>query len=311
MRKSVLLLLLCSSLLVLTACPPDPGTPSIPPPGYSDFRIHTVKELVPPNYTVYDDPNVETYGSVMDICPVNSVKDLAPGQTNEHGFRDVFGACKGYWQMVRHTLVFPSLGCQRPVNKYYHTEQNGIYQLPCEDYYPALILTPSPINVNSLPSTISVQGDAVLNSSFGTPTVDFYNESGYVIGSTTVASISGNGSSASISTPAFLANQYSGYYVAAVSNINADYSSSVVGAGAIELEGRDPIYACGMTETAYELTVNNCKAQGLIWDNCSCHAPCSCSSNCADQCSWVPSIYYPDALQQCIDSCTAEGQCGP
>lgn len=101
------------------------------------------------------------------------------------------------------------------------------------------------------------------------PTVEFYNDTGTAIGSVTASSVGAGGSSVVINTPACLVSQFSGSYVATISNRNVGGTSTVAAAAAIDVYGNDPPPQCDPTGKMQ----NSCAGRyGFFWDpeTCSC-----------------------------------------
>lgn len=123
--------------------------------------------------------------------------------------------------------MFPSIGV------------GDIVPLPCETQ-PFWNPVPSDVDVNALPSAITLSGDPVVDASFGMPRIDFYSETGVIIGTAIAATVSPERNSLTFATPMFLQSQYSGSYGLVINNVGADGNLSPVAAAAIGIYGNDP-----------------------------------------------------------------------
>lgn len=255
MRKShALLLLSILGLLVLTGC--SGSSPK--------FQIHTQYNV---GVQYYDDPNVANDGFCAD-CSLRGVYVLPYplGYSDSHGYRtyevdDV--SVPATWNLAR----YQSPHCPYLViNKSAYVQEHDTVPLPCiqQPYWGA---SPSSVDVHSAPSSITLSGDPEVIYTYGMPSVELYNENGDLIG--TVAVTSGDASSVTFATPAFLLTQYDGSYVVIINNVNADSSLSPAAAAAIDVYGNGPPPQCDPTGQFQA----NCEARyGWFWDcdSCSC-----------------------------------------
>jgi hypothetical protein len=199
--------------------------------GGPKFQVHTTYSV---GGTYQDDGNVNTSAHCYPFCVSSTLyTEFGVAPTNSHGYRTFDNAyLPAYWTVTR----YPSARCALVVTKSADVGTDSTFPLPCSQQ-PYWSASPTPINASSPPTNIGFSGDAVLNSGYGMPTVDWYNENGEAIGSVTAGSIATDGSSATVSTPGFLTNQYNGSYIAVLNNINSDQSHSAAAAAAVDLVG--------------------------------------------------------------------------
>lgn len=201
-------------------------------------------------------------------------RTLAYQQTNSNGDRVV----SGKYVNVRWTFARYSGPCS--IRNYPNVFVGDTYKIPLECAFNTYFnTTPANFDVNVPPSSITFSGDAVLNVAHGMPVIDFYDEGGTWIGTTPASSVSNDGTSLSITPPTYLLSQYSGSYVAVISNINEDYTTAVAAAAAVNIYGNDPPPPpqcdCDMTCEEYEERVDECRQMGGRWlsGSCICQAP--------------------------------------
>lgn len=197
------------------------------------FTIHTVQVT---NLVPHDAPRIGTDGFAGVLGYNGPLATTIPfAYTNDHGYRDVTNVyAPGPWNLARYW----SQSCQVvAINKFVPGVGVGdIVPLPCS-LQPFWTPTPSDIDVNAPPATITVSGEAAFSVSYRMPTIDFYDETGAIIGSVTAMSVAADGTSVTISTPRFLQTLYNGSYGLVINNINSDYSQSPVAAAAIGIYG--------------------------------------------------------------------------
>lgn len=100
-----------------------------------------------------------------------------------------------------------------------------------------LSASPSSINLNSPPSTVTITGQS-FDTTYGMPRVDYYDGNGYLVGSVFATSVSG-GTSLTANVPD-LSAAYSGSYQIKVTNkASQGYYSHTVGSVNISAWGRD------------------------------------------------------------------------
>jgi hypothetical protein len=234
-------------LLSLTGCGGGPK-----------FQVHTTYNVA----GIYqDDGNVNTSAFCYPYCYSSTLyTEFEVAATNSHGFRTFDNAyLPAFWTVTR----YPSTRCGVVVTKSANVGTDGTFPLPCSSQ-PFWSSSPTPIDATSPPTTVSFTGDAVLNSTYGMPTVDWYNENGDAIGSLTASSVATDGSSATVSTPGFLTNQYNGSYIAVLNNINSDSTHSAAAAAAVDLVGNAAPPA-PVTINGYEQSMWACQDEGGCW----------------------------------------------
>lgn len=102
----------------------------------------------------------------------------------------------------------------------------------------ALSASPSSIDLESPPSTATVTGSG-FDATYGMPRVEYFDSSGYLVGSTLASSVSGGGTSLDCSVPD-LSSAYSGTYQIRVTNKTYQgYYTARVGTATVTAYGRD------------------------------------------------------------------------
>lgn len=106
------------------------------------------------------------------------------------------------------------------------------------DFGLALTASPSSVYLPSPPATATITGQS-FDATYGMPRVDYFDSSGYLIGSADVTSVSSDGTSLQATTPD-LSYVYSGNYQVKVVNKTSDgYYLNVVGSAPMTGWGRD------------------------------------------------------------------------
>ena len=102
----------------------------------------------------------------------------------------------------------------------------------------ALSASPSSIYLPSPPTTVTVTGQGY-DTTYGMPRVEYFDGSGFMVGSTYATSVSGGGTSLDASVPD-LSGAYSGTYTIRVTNKTYQgYYSHTVGTSTVTAWGRD------------------------------------------------------------------------
>lgn len=102
----------------------------------------------------------------------------------------------------------------------------------------ALTASPSSIYLPSPPSTATITGQS-FDTTYGMPRVEYFDSSGYLVGSVYATSVSGGGTSLDASVPD-LSYAYSGSYMIRVTNKTYQgYYSHIVGYAYVTAWGRD------------------------------------------------------------------------
>ena len=108
----------------------------------------------------------------------------------------------------------------------------------------ALSASPSSIDLESPPSTATITGSG-FDGTYGMPRVEYFDSSGYLIGSTLASSVSGGGTSLDCYVPD-LSYAYSGTYQIRVTNKTYQgYYSAIVGTATVTAYGRDRLDSDG------------------------------------------------------------------
>ena len=101
-----------------------------------------------------------------------------------------------------------------------------------------LSASPSSIYLPSPPATATITGQS-FDTTYGMPRVEYFDSSGYLVGSVYATSVSGGGTSLDASVPD-LSSAYSGTYAIRVTNKTYQgYYSHTVGAATVTAWGRD------------------------------------------------------------------------
>lgn len=102
----------------------------------------------------------------------------------------------------------------------------------------SLSANPSSVYLPSPPSTVTITGQG-FDTTYGMPRVEYFDGSGYLVGSVYASSVSGGGTSLDASVPD-LSAAYTGNYVIRVTNKSYQgYYSQIVGTATMQAWGRD------------------------------------------------------------------------
>ena len=102
----------------------------------------------------------------------------------------------------------------------------------------ALTASPSSIDLQSPPSTATITGSG-FDATYGMPRIEYFDSSGYLVGSTLASSVSGDGTSLYFYVPD-LSSAYSGTYQIRVTNKTYQgYYTAIVGTAYVTAYGRD------------------------------------------------------------------------
>lgn len=163
----------------------------------------------------------------------------------------------------------------------------------------ALSLTPIPIDLSSLPSTVSASGasQGAFVATYGMPQAQYIDENGTIQGVTNAYSISPDGTSISADTPS-IGYIPIGIYVGIAGNVEQDNRLGIVGAGSVQLQ--NTVYVSGNLDQndsngLIAISIGNDGINASqhmpqlgIWDpnNQSYDGPYSAESCDASQCYW-------------------------
>jgi hypothetical protein len=102
----------------------------------------------------------------------------------------------------------------------------------------SLTASPSTANLNALPPSITISGQA-MDGTYGMPLVEYFDGSGYLVGSAVATAVAGDGTWLTTATPD-LSWVYSGTYQVRVTNIRSDgWYLNIVGTATLSCYGRD------------------------------------------------------------------------
>jgi hypothetical protein len=102
----------------------------------------------------------------------------------------------------------------------------------------SLTANPSGLDLNAPPSSTTISGQGI-DGTYGMPTVEYFDGSGFFIGSVTATSVAGDGSWLTAPFPD-LSQAYSGTFQLQVSNMSSSgYYLDVVGTATLNCYGRD------------------------------------------------------------------------
>lgn len=102
----------------------------------------------------------------------------------------------------------------------------------------ALTASPSSVDLNAVPASVTIAGQA-LDGTYGMPRMDYFDSSGYLIGSTTATAVASDGSWLTAPVPD-LSSAYSGTFQIQVTNMRSDGEYlDIVGSATISCWGRN------------------------------------------------------------------------
>jgi hypothetical protein len=108
----------------------------------------------------------------------------------------------------------------------------------------ALSASPSSIDLQNPPATATITGQG-FDATYGMPRVEYFDASGYMVGSTIASSVSGGGTSLNCPLPS-LGQAYSGTYTIRVTNKGYQgYYTQRVGSATVTAYGRDRLDSDG------------------------------------------------------------------
>jgi hypothetical protein len=148
----------------------------------------------------------------------------------------------------RYSIIYTD-GCSRDLQGVYCTagtlkfprDCNGgcsAYVRPEQHFFFSFTASPSSADLNNPPASATVTGQA-MDATYGMPRVDYYNEDGYLIGTTYATSVAGDGSSLVAPVPD-LSQSWSGTYTLEVVNKNSEgFYVDFLGSATVSCWGRD------------------------------------------------------------------------
>ncbi|HEY3134750.1 MAG TPA: hypothetical protein VGL29_01750, partial [Blastocatellia bacterium] len=111
-------------------------------------------------------------------------------------------------------------------------------QLVCNQTGTAFTMSPATIDINAPPATADLSGGG-LDTTYGMPTVEFYDEYGSYIDGRTALAVSADGTWLQASVPD-LSGAYSGSYTIVIVNATADGTRNIVGTANVWVYGNYP-----------------------------------------------------------------------
>jgi hypothetical protein len=209
--------------------------------GPSGFTIKTVV-VTPPSPTqrlmVNPDPNVAVIGNwqgdngLGQICGSQLTLNVVTGSDGTKKISD--GRAPAVWIFTRsggHT------GCGIIFNMVRAISCGQTTQLECTLTGSSFIMSPATIDANAPPATATLTGLG-LNTTYGAPTVEFYDEFGTYIDGRAAIAVSSDGTWLEANVPS-LTGAYTGSYTIVIVNATSDGSREVVGTASVWIYGID------------------------------------------------------------------------
>jgi hypothetical protein len=181
------------------------------------------------------DPNVHVIGSIASpqaSCGNQGSLNLTTDSEGKAKSRD-WGA-DAYWNFQR---IGGHAGCGL-LPSFGYLPCGGSVTLNCSSAL-AFGMAPESIDVNAPPATATFTG-AGLSTTYGMPTIEFYDEYGNFFNQTTASSVSADGTWLQAAVPS-LAGLYSGTYTIVIVNATADGSRNAIGTASVWVYGNDLI----------------------------------------------------------------------
>lgn len=200
----------------------------------SGFTVKTTYST-PPSPTqagvISPDPGVRVIGHFTD--PASSCGNITGFDITTNGegkFKNTDFVANGWWSFQR---IGGHTGCGLITSAGY-VACGGTAPLNCSSAL-AFGMAPASIDVNAPPATATFTG-AGLSTTYGMPTIEFYDEYGTFFNQTTASSVSAGGTSLQAAVPN-LAGLYSGTYTIVIVNATANGSRNVVGTASVWVYG--------------------------------------------------------------------------
>ncbi|HKA19104.1 MAG TPA: hypothetical protein VKN18_12510 [Blastocatellia bacterium] len=207
----------------------------------SGFTIKTVV-ITPPSPTqrqmINNDPNVQVIGNWQgdngfgSICGSQQTLNITTGSDGTKRISD--GRVPAVWIFTRsggHT------GCGTIFNILRAISCAQTTTLECTLTGSNFGISPASIDVNAPPATALLSGQG-LNTTYGTPTVEFYDEYGSYLDGRVANTVSSDGTWLEATMPG-LSGAYSGTYTIVILNATSDGSREVVGIATVWIYGND------------------------------------------------------------------------
>ena len=125
-----------------------------------------------------------------------------------------------------------------------NTSCSNVFVVQVTNSNVALSASPSSIDLESPPSTATITGSG-FDTTYGMPRIEYFDSTGFLVGSTTANSVWGGGTALDCYLPG-LYDAYSGTYQIRVTNkTSSGYYSAIVGTASVSAYGRDRIDSDG------------------------------------------------------------------
>lgn len=128
--------------------------------------------------------------------------------------------------------------------------------------------SPSSIDLESPPSTMTIYGSDI-DSTYGMPVVEFYDNNSDFVGRETATSVDSGGTWLVVNTPD-LSSVYSGDYQIEVHNVNSSSGYDFIGVTDVITYGRDEEQGCNPSSQEVQDCINCCSVNGSYWDYTYC-----------------------------------------
>jgi len=207
----------------------------------SGFTVKTTFTTPPsPNQSqlIHPDPNVVVLGNwTGDRSGSRCGEGLGfEGTTNNEGKLHVSNArLPAVWSFTRfggHT----GCGLISSASNFFPINCGNTVTLNCHTVF-AFVMAPEAIDVNAPPATASFTGQGI-DTTYGMPTIEFYDEYGTFFNQTTATAVSADGTWLQAAVPS-LAGLYSGTYTVVIVNATADGSRNAAGTATVWVYGND------------------------------------------------------------------------
>ena len=208
--------------------------------GPKGFKVRTTFTALPSptqNQLILPDPNVFVTGQWLNdqsgsLC---GGQFSFQGNTNGDGkFNVSDGRVPASWRLTR---FGGQPGCDRLITSFPLSLSCGAEVTINCGAGSVFAMTPGEIDINAPPPTAAFTGEGV-NTTYGMPTIEFYDEYGTFFNQTTASTVSADGTWLQAAIPS-LAGLYSGTYTVVIVNATADGSRNAIGTASVWLYGND------------------------------------------------------------------------